>query len=328
MKNIPTYKDWLEKTAVTGKPRSQALKEIDNAIKNYETWKKSLISGTPAKEAEEKKLVPIKVALRNWQSIKGDWVHSDRNKTHIVAQLDFQLSDIQFGTALATDEEKKAWRYLTQERQKAIVTLFKGKEVTFKLSNLKGDLNALNGRLSAPNPARDALWNENPLYDDKVEWHKNPLYDPLKAKPAAPPAPDRYGRPVPPAKKIQPIGMGMGKDGNFTMKAPSLSGVPRSPEQAKAWAQEKAESIIKQIFNVSTLTMLGSLTNVVLSIVKLALLDIAPLIGHIKDGVGMVNGIVKTAQSFYKAHNICQKQYVIDLGNPERRLPGAQNPPA
>lgn len=308
---IPTHKEWLEKTYVIAKPRGQALKEVDHAIKVYEEWQKTQTGVSPGKEAEEAKLVLIKNALNRWKSLKGpDWRNSDRNKkSHVVAQLDYELSRIGSVSVFRDAKEREAWKYLIETRQNAIKTLFTGMEVTFKLKNLKGELNTLKGR--GPNPAAASQWHDNPLYEDKTPWQNNPLYVPPPNRGV--PIPKRYPAPTKPGQKIQPVGMG--KDGKIVV--PSMSGLPKSPQDAKIWAQARAESIVKQIFNVENVILLGSLATVVLGIVKLALVDIAPVIGHVKDGVGMVKGVVDTAHAFYKANDICQKQYAIDIGHPD-----------
>lgn len=120
MLELMAYNLWLQRTkAGINKPRSSALKNIDNKLKAYH-----LHGRTP------KLRIEVATAVEVWQEEKaGAWKNSIRNNNGAVADLikqinnEFELSKL----------DKTAIRYLEDHRRQYIVNLFKGREI--KLSS-------------------------------------------------------------------------------------------------------------------------------------------------------------------------------------------------
>ncbi|SFD74786.1 hypothetical protein [Pseudoalteromonas denitrificans] len=120
MLELMEYNLWLQRTkAGITKPRSSALKNIDNKLKNYH-----LQGRTP------KLRVEVSTAIEVWQEEKGaTWKSSVRNTNGAVVDLIKQINN-EFEL---TELDKTAIRYLEDHRRQYIVHLFQGREI--KLSS-------------------------------------------------------------------------------------------------------------------------------------------------------------------------------------------------
>lgn len=76
---IPSYEAWLKGTYAFGKPRSQELKALDDALQDYN---KSIFG-------REAKLRVLSDAFSSWKRKEGpEWKDSARNKTGLLTQID------------------------------------------------------------------------------------------------------------------------------------------------------------------------------------------------------------------------------------------------
>ncbi|WP_281558351.1 hypothetical protein [Thalassomonas sp. RHCl1] len=120
MLELMEYALWMQRTkAGINKPRSSALKNIDNKLKCYH-----LRGRSPALRQE------VATAVDIWQQEKGvAWKNSIRNTNGAVSDLikqinnEFELSEL----------DQTAIRYLQDHRRQYIVHLFQGREI--KLSS-------------------------------------------------------------------------------------------------------------------------------------------------------------------------------------------------
>lgn len=127
---IPTLTTWLAETKLgTMKPRSAQLKAVDDAIQHYE------------RQRTEGNLFKIKNALEDWKRFKGAaWKSSDRNRGGAVTRLDQELAKLadyrtyQLAGGRFTMQELQALAFVARERKNVIANVFRGKEVTFRLS--------------------------------------------------------------------------------------------------------------------------------------------------------------------------------------------------
>jgi hypothetical protein len=76
---IPSYETWLKGTYALGKPRSEELKVLDEAVRDYN---KNIFG-------REGKLRALGNALTAWKQKEGpQWMNSARNRTGLLTQLD------------------------------------------------------------------------------------------------------------------------------------------------------------------------------------------------------------------------------------------------
>lgn len=298
--SIPNYDKWMKETSALGKPRGAALKLVDEAIQGYE------------KNPTETSRTKVWTFLNYWKYQKGEWEKSVRNKSGAITRLNDELADIATMTNLPP-KEQQALDYWFKTRKEAITRLFEEKKVTFKTANLVQQLRSAKSQMEVQ---RDAAirshpeWHENPLYkppSSGPKWHNNPLYEPPKT-PSIPGVPQR---PKPGSYAPPPTPMG-----KSALKEMTIGGLPKSTSEIKEYLRKKAEDMAEKIFEVDNLTALGPLTNLVLNIVKEAIPSIAPLLGHIKDGVDVVGGWIEVGVTQYKAYNIAERKYSLDLGVP------------
>jgi len=118
---IPSYDEWMKGTALgLTKPRSDRLKKIDTALKDY----------TAAKS--DPRLITLRKAFHDWAMWKGpSWATSERNtaaKGALFTRLDKALRSMRTMTKADAD----ALAFQEQQRKQAIVRLFRNKKVTLK----------------------------------------------------------------------------------------------------------------------------------------------------------------------------------------------------
>ncbi len=116
-----TYDQWMKDTHSLIKPRSEALKKIDNALRGRN-------------EVETKKAL---VAWINEQNAKRqDWHRSVRNEKGAVKKLYDQLGILGTGPAFKSGEEQRADQLAKQEMKEnmrqAAARMFQGREMKFK----------------------------------------------------------------------------------------------------------------------------------------------------------------------------------------------------
>ncbi len=118
---IPTYHDWIAQTEVKLKPRSSALKALDNAILAY--------SATPNSKMQQE----VATALRNWIRYKGAaWESSERNHAPYKAFTKLKAEMDQLGPQF-TPEQRMALEEIERARIQKIHTLFDDKRITFRV---------------------------------------------------------------------------------------------------------------------------------------------------------------------------------------------------
>jgi hypothetical protein len=116
-----TYDQWIKDTHSLIKPRSNSLKELDNAIKARNEF-------------------AAKNALKNWineqNSKKQDWQRSVRNEKGAVKKLYDQLGVLgaapSFGDSRAASADKEAKDFIKEQQKLATLQLFTGKNLKFK----------------------------------------------------------------------------------------------------------------------------------------------------------------------------------------------------
>lgn len=124
MATIPSFADWTRKTTLGAlKPRSSELKTVDVAIKLFEADR----NGTALKA--------LALSWNAWKRTKADWKTSERNKEHILEQLDAGIAERlgPVGGRPMSEDEKKGIIYMDQQRRLAVQRMFKGKKVKLKL---------------------------------------------------------------------------------------------------------------------------------------------------------------------------------------------------
>ncbi len=122
---VPTYKDWVDKTAVTGRRRSKELVAIDDAI----AWFHTHPSGTYGTDT-------IREALSGWIEAKKrngsfNWQANERNKKNYMSDLFYLLSPPP--SAVLSDKDIAAREVVRTAMSDAIGTVFQGKRMTWKL---------------------------------------------------------------------------------------------------------------------------------------------------------------------------------------------------
>jgi len=128
---IPKHADWLRSTSLNVlKPRSTALKALDDAILKYEQL------------VNEPNLWRIRNTFEDWKRAKGPtWKMNDRNRTGAITELDIELaktaSYTNYQAAKFTPAELQALAFVRQQRGEVIKNVFRDKTVTFKAARLK-----------------------------------------------------------------------------------------------------------------------------------------------------------------------------------------------
>lgn len=92
---------------------------------------------------------------------------------------------------------------------------------------------------------------------------------------------------------------------------PKTSGPPASDV-----VRRKMEDMVKTMFSVDGLDMLGSLGGFITTILGQCAVSIPPVVGHIKDGYDLFTGWAKVGSDLYQQYNISERGYVIDTGVP------------
>lgn len=116
-----TYDQWIKDTHSLIRPRSNSLKELDNAIKARNEF-------------------AAKNALKNWineqNNKKQDWQRSVRNEKGAVKKLYDQLGVLgatpSFGNSGAALADKEAKDFIKEQQKLATLNLFAGKNLKFK----------------------------------------------------------------------------------------------------------------------------------------------------------------------------------------------------
>jgi len=119
---FPTYEEWMKATALgITKPRSDKLKKIDQALKDYTSTK------------SDPSLSNLRKALADWKMWKGaTWATSERNtaaKGALFTRLDKALRATR---PVRSKVDQDALAYQEQQRNLAIVRLFRNRKVTLK----------------------------------------------------------------------------------------------------------------------------------------------------------------------------------------------------
>src|SRR5258706_9983826 len=121
MADIPSHVQWMNDTHSLTSPRSDFLKQLDEAIK------------TRNRDS-------IKTALDRWrfeQSKQGkDWRKSVRNQKGTVTQLHRAVNDLDKRNL--SDEELEALKFIARTQAMALQKQFLGKELKFKGNTLAG----------------------------------------------------------------------------------------------------------------------------------------------------------------------------------------------
>ena len=110
--DIPTYKEWIDRTKVTARKRSAELQAIDEAIEAY------------GKGQATKK--QIKAAFARWRFSKtaggDDWRKSIRNRKRAITDLARALEDMD--KRRLTQAERDAMEYIARAQTKELETIF------------------------------------------------------------------------------------------------------------------------------------------------------------------------------------------------------------
>jgi hypothetical protein len=117
------YEEWMAKTALDWKhPRSGRLKRIDSALKAADKM--------PTME----NMRELRKAINDWIRYKGvgNWKQSARNVGGIVERLRTWAFAPDLPTPMSA-EEVEAWKYIEEERKKALHKVFQGKHVRLKI---------------------------------------------------------------------------------------------------------------------------------------------------------------------------------------------------
>ncbi len=93
-----------------------------------------------------------------------------------------------------------------------------------------------------------------------------------------------------------------------------------SGQTAKDMIQAKLTELVQKFFEVDTVTALGPLASIVMSIVAECSASAAPVIGHIKDGVSAIGDRINVGVGYYHKSTISRCSYAIELALPPRRL--------
>jgi hypothetical protein len=179
MAAIPTHSDWMQEKALgVTKPRSLALRRVDNALEEYEKHTRN-----PADR--RKKLTELRRALNEWIREKGAaWRNSERNKAP-----DFPVTALYEALQrqpVFTPEDLDAFRYQEQIRRLRIKRIFAGKKIVWQAFNAPDEAKTHLARVrlaakgSAPVPERDALAIREMRAQHEAERKERATYRPGK----------------------------------------------------------------------------------------------------------------------------------------------------
>jgi hypothetical protein len=89
----------------------------------------------------------------------------------------------------------------------------------------------------------------------------------------------------------------------------------------------KAElnKMVLRFFEVDNLTQLGPLSSIVLPIVAKCAASAAPVIGHVKDGIGLFSDWTDAGLAYYRKKTISRRNYSIELGAPAAAFAALQD---
>jgi hypothetical protein len=276
--SIPTYEQWKQATSLgILKPRSAPLESLDAAIEKYN------------RARTQDNLWAIKNAFEDWKRSKGvQWQQSDRNKngamTKLAAEVD-RLDARAYQITRMSLAELKALEFVKAERTKTIQKLFldvhgNAKPVVFKASNLQHAVTQAANNVKAKSAA--AVQSMQNKFSSQ----------PRTVKPF-----------VVTGMGTSPGGGGMGTNLG-------------SGRTAKDILQAKLNELVKKFFEVDSISMLGPLASVILSIVAECSASAAPVIGHIKDGVSAVSDWIDVGVGCYHKSSVSRCRYTIELGAP------------
>ena len=277
--NIPTYEQWKRDTSLgIMKPRSTQMQSLDSAIEKYNKTK------------NQDNLWAIKNAFEDWKQSKGAaWERSERNRNGAMKKLALELNQLDARAYQITHmsmAELQALEYVKAERTKTITKLFlddhgQAKPVVFKAANLRNSLAQAGASVKAKS---------------SVAWQS--IQNKFSSKPG--PAP----------KPFMVTGMGTSPGGG------GMGANLGSGRTAKDIIQAKLTELVQKFFEVDNLSLLGPLASMVMSVVAECSASAAPVIGHIKDGVGAINDWIDVGLGCYHKSSISRCSYTIELGAP------------
>lgn len=121
---IPTYEAWMEDTALgLMKPRSSALKAVDESIRNY--W--AAPQGDRNRHAAE-----IRRNFQAWLKLKGgDVFNSERNHSLALSALQRAIDELQLRDGISP-EEREAHRWYEQQRRERMARIFEGRTLRLR----------------------------------------------------------------------------------------------------------------------------------------------------------------------------------------------------
>lgn len=144
-----SYGQWMERTNLgVLSVRSDSLKRVDLALKNYDIFRSSRHLGR------------LRTAFNQWKSEKPDWVKSDRNKKGAVTDLDTMLR----GPDAALSPED----FAMQQQQRSIDTLFRGRKLVTRGSQMIVPGLSAAGSLENIRRGASALGASNAAFQDTV----------------------------------------------------------------------------------------------------------------------------------------------------------------
>lgn len=187
-------------------------------------------------------------------------------------------------------KEFQALEFMKTERTKTITKLFldekgQAKPVVFKAANL-------------PNALKAAATTAKTKSGEAVQ----SLQGKFSSSPS--PAPKPF---VVTGMGTSPSGGGMGTNLG-------------SGRTAKDIIQAKLTELVQKFFEVDSLTLLGPLASLIMSVVAECSASAAPVIGHIKDGVSAINDWIDVGVGYYNKNTISRCSYSIELGAPAAAL--------
>ena len=278
--NIPLYEQWKKDTSLGfTQPRSSLMQALDKAIEQYNKVK------------NEDNQWAIKNAFESWKSSKGPaWEKSDRNRTRAITKLAFELDKLDYRTYQITHmsmAELQALEFVHKERTQTIKKLFldgdgHAKPVVFKARNL-------------PNALKQAGQAVKTKSGEAVASIQNKLSG-------------KSGSSKPIITPVTGMGVSPGGGGMGTNLG--------SGRTTKDIILEKLTGMVQKFFEVDSVTLLGPLGSLIMSIVAECSASAAPVIGHIKDGVSAITDWVDVGVGYYHKETISRCSYSIDMGAP------------
>ena len=276
--NIPTYEQWKKDTTLgITKPRSKVLQALDAAIEKYN------------KAKNQDNLWAIKNAFEDWKRSKGPaWDRSERNKNNVITKLAFQLDQLDYRTYQITHmsiEELRALEYMKSERTQGHHETLPGRERPCETRGAQGSESA------------ESLDESARRRENQIRRGVAVLKSKFSSQPAAP-------------KPFVVTGMGTAPGGG-------AMGVNLGKNQTvKDMIQAKLQEMVQKFFEVDSIALLGPLTSLVLTVVAECAASAAPVIGHIKDGIAVVDDWVDVGLGLYHQNTISRCSYSIELGAP------------